>query len=241
MERLSAEYLTLATPAQTERWDTLLSEAGFTEAELRSVRSSDALGQLTASLRRAEARGLDIGTALTKLVSGRSFDGAGDVAATVTAGVDRWTRAAGGRRRNSDDYVAGLIPRARGITDPEMARALAERDQVMEARARVVAIQAIESGQPWAKALGTIPENPARRARWVREVSTVAAYRDRWHITGNETIGSAVDGVSSEQAIQRRLAEGAASRARAVSEGARRGQQRDDHDPQMGVERGVEL
>jgi hypothetical protein len=70
---------------------------------------------------------------------------------------------------------------------------------------------------------------------------TVAAYRDRWHITGNETIGRAVDGVSTEQAVQRRLAEGAALRARVMSDGARREQQRFDHAPQMGMERGVEL
>ena len=82
MERLSAEYLTLAAAAQRERWDTLLSGAGFTEAELQSVRSSDALSQLTASLRRAEARGLDVDAALPQLVSRRSFDDAGDVAAT---------------------------------------------------------------------------------------------------------------------------------------------------------------
>jgi hypothetical protein len=241
MERLSAEYLTLAAAAQAERWHTLLAAAGFTEPELQSVRSSDAFGQLTASLRRAEARHLDVDTALPELISGRAFDGAGDIAEAVTARVDRWTQMAGSRRRSSDDYVAGLIPRARGVTDPDMVRALSERDHAMQTRARVVAIHAIESGQPWAKALGAIPEDPARRARWVREISTVAAYRDRWHITGNETVGSAVDGVSSEQAIQRRLAEGAASRAWAVSEGARRGQQRDDHNPQMGVERGVEL
>jgi hypothetical protein len=74
-----------------------------------------------------------------------------------------------------------------------MARALAERDQAMEARARVVAIQGIESGQPWAKALGVIPDDAAWRARWVREVSTVAAYQDRWHITGEETIGNPSD------------------------------------------------
>ena len=241
MERLSAEYLTLATAAQAERWDTLLAGAGFTEAELQSVRCSEALGQLTGSLRRAEARSLDVEAALPRLVSGRSFEGAGDIAATVTARVDRWARAAGSSRRRTDDYVAGLIPRARGVTDPEMARALAERDHAMEARARVVAIQGIESGQPWAKALGAIPEDPARRARWMREVSTVAAYRDRWHITGKETIGSPDDAVSGEQSSQRRLAEGAATRAQAVSHGARGEQRRDDRDPQIGVVRGVEL
>jgi conjugative relaxase-like TrwC/TraI family protein len=241
MERLSAEYLTLATAAQAERWDTLLAGAGFAEPELESVRSSEALGQLTASLRRAEARRLDVDAALPTLVSGRAFDSAGNIAETVAARLDRWTEAAGSKRRSSDDYVVGLIPRARSITDPDMARALAERDRAMQARAHVVAIDALESGQPWAKALGAIPEDPERRARWVHEILTVAAYRDRWHITGSETIGRAVDGVSTEQAVQRRLAESAALRARAVSDGARRGPQRYDRAPQMGVERGVEL
>ena len=58
-------------PAQAERWDTLLAGAGFTEAELQSVRSSEALGQLTASLRRAEARRLDVDAALPNLVRPR--------------------------------------------------------------------------------------------------------------------------------------------------------------------------
>jgi hypothetical protein len=159
----------------------------------------------------------------------------------VAARVDRWAEAAGSKRRSTDDYVVGLIPRARGITDPDMARALTERDRAMRERARAVANDALESGQPWAKALGAIPEDPERRARWVHEIVTVAAYRDRWHITGNDTIGRAVDGVSTEQAAQRRLAEGAALRARVVSDGARRGPQRYDHAPQMGMERGVEL
>jgi conjugative relaxase-like TrwC/TraI family protein len=241
MERLAAEYLTLATAAQAERWDILLAGAGFTEAELESVRSSEALGQLTGSLRRAEARRLDVDAALPKLVSGRAFDSAGDVAETVAARVDRWVEAAASKRRSTYDYVVGLIPRARGITDPDMARALTERDRAMQARARAVTNDALESGQPWAKALGVIPEEPERRARWVHEILTVAAYRDRWHITGNETVGRTVDGVSTEQAVQRRLAEGAALRARAVSDGARRGPQRYDHAPQMAVERGVEL
>ena len=60
MERLSAEYLTLATLAQAERWDALLVRSGLTDAELESVRASEAHGPLLASLREAEARGLDV-------------------------------------------------------------------------------------------------------------------------------------------------------------------------------------
>ena len=64
MERLSAEYLTLATLAQAERWDALLAGSGLTEAQLEAVRASEAHGPLMASFRDAEARGLDVEAAV---------------------------------------------------------------------------------------------------------------------------------------------------------------------------------
>jgi conjugative relaxase-like TrwC/TraI family protein len=72
MERLSAEYLTLATEAQSERWDALLVRSGLSGGDLEQVRSSDARGPLFAGLRDAEARGLDIEAAIPKLVAGKS-------------------------------------------------------------------------------------------------------------------------------------------------------------------------
>ena len=141
MERLSAEYLTLATLAQAERWDALLARSGLTEAELEAVRASEAHGPLLASFRDAEARGLDVEAAFPRLVAGRSLADAADVAAVLHSRVDRWTQAAGGRRRTAGNLIAGLIPRVQGVNDPEMARALAERDQAMEGRARALAEQ----------------------------------------------------------------------------------------------------
>jgi hypothetical protein len=40
MERLSAEYLTLATEAQSERWDALLARSGLSDADLATVAAS---------------------------------------------------------------------------------------------------------------------------------------------------------------------------------------------------------
>ena len=165
MERLSAEYLTLATMAQEGRWDTLVARSGLTDAELGAVRSSEARGPLFAVFREAEARGLDIEATFPRLVAGRSLSDAADVAAVLHGRVERWTQAAGGRRRITDDLIAGLIPRAQGVSDPEMARALADRDQAMEGRARTLAEQAIESRHPWVQSLGPAPSDPGRRAR----------------------------------------------------------------------------
>ena len=241
MERLSAEYLTLATLAQAERWDALLVRSGLSEAELESVRASEAHGPLLASLREAEARGLDVGAAVPQLVARRSLADAADVAAVLHGRVDRWAQVAGGRRRMAGNLIVGLIPRAEGVTDPEMAEALAERDTAMQVRALTVAAQAIEAGVGWVQRLGSLPSDPSRRARWVREVSTVAAYRDRWHITEQRSIGSKSDVGSTEQMSQRRRALAAAERAAAISHDAHREQASPAWEPQIEVVRGVEL
>ena len=241
MERLSAEYLTLATAAQAERWDALLARSGLTDAELEMVRSSAAHGPLMAAFRDAEARGLDIEATFPRLVAGRTLEDAEDIAGVLHGRVDRWTQAAGGRRQTHANLIAGLVPRAQGVTDPDMARALAERDRAMEDRARVVAEQAVEARHGWASRLGVLPSDPIRRERWMREVATVAAYRDRWHITGRRAIGAGGDVRSIEQKGQRQRAQAAAERAVAIS--------RAETDPQQSgpgpevevkVQRGVE-
>ena len=157
MERLSAEYLTLATMAQSERWDSLLARSGLSDGDLAAVRASAAHGPLLAAFREAEARGLDVEDAFPRLVAGRSLADAADVAAVLHGRVERWTQAAGGRNRRADNLIAGLIPRAQGVSDPEMAQALAERDQAMEERARTLAEQAVETGDSWVQRLGAPP------------------------------------------------------------------------------------
>jgi len=240
MERLSAEYLTLATLAQAGRWEAVLAGSGLTEAQLETVRASVAHGPLLASFRDAEARGLDVEATFPRLVAGRSLADAADVAAVLHNRVDRWTEAAGGRRRTAGNLIAGLIPRVRGVGDPEMAQALTERDHAMEGRARALAEEAIISGHSWVQRLGSPPSEPSRRERWMREISTVAAYRDRWHVAGEHIIGSQA-GLSNEQTGHSQRARAATARAVAIS--------RDDHgeqasptwEPQIQAGRGVEL
>ena len=112
-----------------------------------------------------------------------------------------------------------------------MARALAERDEAMERRARTLAEQAVEDGHSWVQRLGNPPADPVRRERWMRALSTVAAYRDRWHISGERVLGATADMTSIEQRDQRRKALAAAKRAQTLA-------------PQIGlqqVESGVDL
>jgi hypothetical protein len=241
MERLSAEYLTLATEAQAERWDALLARSGLSDDDLAAVAASAARGPLFAGLRDAEARGLDVEEALPKLVAGRSLADAVDVASVLHGRVDRWTHAAGGRRRPTGHLIAGLIPRVQGVSDPDMARALSERDDAMEQRARSLAEEAIAAGHAWLRPFGSPPSGPANRERWLREVSTVAAYRDRWHIEGHGTLGPAPDREHHEQTAQRAKALAAGKWARAINAPAVDQPNNQALEPQVDISRGIEL
>jgi hypothetical protein len=241
MERLCAEYQTLATEAQGERWDALLARSGLSDADLASVADSPARGPLFAGLREAEGRGLDVDDALPRLVTGRSLADAADVASVLHGRVDRWTQAASGRRRQTGHLIAGLIPRVQGVSDPDMARALSERDDAMEQRARSLAQEAIAAGHAWLRPLGSRPSAPAQRERWLREVSTVAAYRDRWHIEGKGPLGPAPDRENHEQTAQRAKALSAGNWARAISTPAVDQPNGQAWEPQVEISRGIEL
>ena len=136
---LAPEYNTIAQEAQHQRWDEVFAGCGLDERALKAVRGSPAFGPLLASMREAEAQGLNLDAVLPRLVHARKFDDATDPAAVLHGRVQRWTAAAASKRRGPADLVAGLLPRAKGVADPDMGRALAERDQAMCQRAREMA------------------------------------------------------------------------------------------------------
>ena len=78
-------------------------------------------------------------------------------------------------------------------------------------------------------------------ARWLREVSTIAAYRERWHITEQRSIGGKTDVGSTEQMGQRQRALAAAERAVAISHDAYGQQASPAWEPQIEVGWGIEL
>ena len=188
MVQLHAEYTTLAKASQAERWDSLLERSGLSARELAEVRDSNAYGPLVATLRDAESRGLDVETTLPHLVAARSLADAQDVASVLHGRVDRWVEAAGSKRMPAADLIVGLVPRAKGVADEDMARALRERDEAMERRATTLAELAVERNVAWVRCLGAPPADPATRAAWIREVRVVAAYRDRWGTGGKAVV-----------------------------------------------------
>ena len=146
---LAAEYQTLAQAAQAERFDRLLEHSGLSGDELQSVRTSEARGALVAGLRDAESQGLDVEDGLRRVVGAGGLDTAEDVAAVLHGRVDRWVEGTGAKRPTGANFIAGLIPRASGVTDPDLARALDDRATAMERRARQLAERALHHAETW--------------------------------------------------------------------------------------------
>jgi len=206
--RTWAEYDTIAGVAWRARYDDLVTSAcsAVASEQVEGLRDSAAYGPLLAALREAEALGLDVEQGLPRLVNGRTLSSADDVFAVLHGRVDRWIQASGPPRRAPADRIVGLFPRLGGVTDLDMARALDDRQTLLEQRAREAATTAVENRQPWAAQLGSPPSDPVRRELWLRRLDTVAAYRERWGITDRTILGTR-EPTSLEQEAQRRLAQ----------------------------------
>jgi hypothetical protein len=187
---LHAEYQTLAATAQADRWDALISQSGLTPIAQKLVNLSPARGALHAALREAESSGLDVDTVFPLLARG-GLDDANDPAAVLHRRVQQWIAAAQSRANEGTHLIAGLVPRATGVRDPDISRGLAEREHALEQRARYLAEEAVSSRREWVRRLGQPPTDPTTQRAWLSAIGTIAAYRERWSIaSGPRPLGS---------------------------------------------------
>ena len=209
---LAAEYSSIARHAQQQRFDALLGRCGLAPAHLASGQPSEAYGPLLAACGTPKPRGLDIESALPRLAAARSLAGVDDPIAVLHARAERWAAAATSRRQANAGLIAGLIPRALGVDDQDLARALQERDRAMERRARELAEQALAEGRAWVQGFGPAPIEAGRREAWLRAVSTVAAFRDRWELgadprpLGPESAVTTLEGLAHRRSAQAAVA-----------------------------------
>ena len=209
--QLAAEYETIAAAAQRDRWVELLDRSGLTREQVDDVVQSDSFGPLTAELRRAEANHYDLDLVLPSVVGRRGFGDAVDIGAVLMSRISHETgRVRRGKRSAEPNLIAGLVPAADGPMARDMADALRERAHLIEDRAIALAESAVDTDARWLKRLGPAPDDEAERQRWLREVATVAAYRDRYGISARSALGEEPateaqrrDAGRAEQAIRR--------------------------------------
>ena len=201
--QLVAEYETIAAAAQRDRWATLIRASGLTAEQADTAIESEAFGALTAELRRAEANHHDLDTLFPRLVAARGFTDADDIASVLHYRLARATaRPAGsGRTRKAPRLIVGLIPSADGPMTDDMRQALDERRELIETRANALLDRARIEGEEWIAALGAEPKRARAAQTWRRAARTVAAYRDRYGITGPTPLGA--EGESDAQKIAR--------------------------------------
>ncbi|SER97836.1 conjugative relaxase domain-containing protein, TrwC/TraI family [Propionibacterium cyclohexanicum] len=216
--QLAAAHETIAAAAQHDRWAALIRASGLTDDEAEDAIASEAFGALTAELRRAEANHHSIEALLPRLVRARGFTDADDIAAVLHYRVATTTaRPAGsGRARKTPRLIAGLIPEATGTMSTETRQALTERRDLIEARADAQLAGALQDGEMWTVALGPEPKDAKAAALWRRHARTVAAYRDRYSITGPTPLGAPAE--SAAQKIDAARAQAALDRAQRLTD-----------------------
>lgn len=198
--QLAAEYETIASAAQHDRWASLIRASGLTDEQADAAFSSEAFGALTAELRRAEANHHDVDALFPRLVAARGFEDADDIAKVMHYRVARaTTRPAGsGRTRKTPALIAGLIPHATGPMSTEMRDTLAERRELIEHRADAILDTAIDQNERWTEHLGEPPTDERAQLRWQHSARTIAAYRARYGVDHDTPLG-----VQPESAAQK--------------------------------------
>ncbi|AMS04506.1 hypothetical protein DUY81_09350 [Acidipropionibacterium acidipropionici] len=100
-----------------------------------------------------------------------------------------------------------------------MRQVLTERRDLSEARADAILDQALTEHQSWTTALGTPPSDERAAAAWRRLGCIIAAYRDRYNITGPVPLGAPAE--STAQKIDAARARTALDQARRITDAKR--------------------
>jgi conjugative relaxase-like TrwC/TraI family protein len=207
--QLGAEYETIGAVAQRDRWVQTIRNSGLTDTQVEQVLASESFGPLTAELRRAESNHHDVDRLLPALLKRRSLDDAEDIGAVLISRLQKAAQPKHGKHLPSPKLVVGLTPVADGPMSEPMAKVLGQLTDLMEGRAMTLAEDAVECKVPWLKRLGAVPTTEVARRRWLYEVRTVAAYRDRYDVDGRRVLGEPrnvaqkLDAARAEQAIRR--------------------------------------
>lgn len=201
IDRLAAEVETIAADAQRDRFVELLRRSGLTPEQHEAVVHSSAFGPLTASLRRAEAYHHDLEMLVPRVIGQHGLEDADDIAAVLRYRLEQAAASPPRGCRLRPRLIAGLIPEPLGEMSHEDRDAIDERKELIESRVLALVEHAIASGEPWVRGLGEPPTDPREHERWLRSVSTVAAYRDRYQLASDLPVGGGA--ISDAQRVDR--------------------------------------
>jgi conjugative relaxase-like TrwC/TraI family protein len=176
---LLAEYTTIAQLVDTTDWTAIVHDALVDTGYADDVVAAGGFDALVSTMRRAQARGVDLAVTLPDLVTVRELDTSTDVATVLDYRLTRWLDTSPSVA--TEDLIVGLFPAGGGDFSPDVVAALEERRRGLEARCELVIERAFEAGEAWVRELGAVPGGEGAVA-WRDVALTVAAYRERWAI-----------------------------------------------------------
>ncbi|QAY64841.1 conjugal transfer protein [Xylanimonas allomyrinae] len=216
--QLADEYEVIAVDAVRTRWadltrSALVAEGRLTPSEADAVVRGGSFGAVIGELRHAEACGSSVDAVLTRAASGQTLLDADDVGAVLATRIALAARK--GRHAGDACLIAGLVPDLRADVAPDVRAALDARRDLITARATALAQGAVQGRAPWVQRVGELPQGVIDRERWLHRLAAIAAYRDRYGITGRDPLGP--EGVDAAQRRDADRARAALRDARALS------------------------
>lgn len=155
---------------------------------------------------------------MPRVVARHGLDDADDIAAVLRYRVDKLTASPPGRCRLRPRLIAGLIPEPLGAMSAEDRRAIDERKELIESRARTLAANAVASREAWPVALAACRPCAMREPVGSTLRRPVATYRDRYKVTSDLPVGG---GASSEAQVADRRSARAALRSNSAGQALR--------------------
>lgn len=183
IRQLTLEYETLAAHVARERYGAILeSELGpAIHADLSDDGGYDALISL---MRTADSRGVAVGGLVRMTYNERSLHSAVDAASVLHHRLTNCLAVAADAASNGERRIVGIVD-AIESPDPDIQRALDDREAAILCRAELVLDSAHERGEAWAAGLSASGRSTEKESALI-----VAAYRDRWQIAGTNPLGA---------------------------------------------------
>lgn len=172
------------------RYRTAITTSGLDPTDQAALQASPAYGPLIAALRRGENAGLDVPNTLRRAVNQSALANADDVAAVLHSRVERLITRVTHRTGHHPTMIAGLVTPAIHVSDPTLTAPLRELESQIIQRANWLADKATRHHPAWYRDL--LRQIADRREHDKTTcIQQVAAYRERFNITGHSALGDA--------------------------------------------------
>ncbi|WP_199515725.1 MobF family relaxase [Nucisporomicrobium flavum] len=182
-------YDDLTARASIDRYTAVVrGVAGRTVAD--NLAADPAMPALAARLHALSAAGYDPEHVLSAVASERELHSARDTAAVLAWRIDQ------AYRDLQPDPAVALSPAQAGTytqrtpaVDGDIGDALRQIAAICDTRIGALAQQAAAEQPGWTTALGPLPADDPGRRQWAGRAAVIAAYRDRYALTGDDPIG----------------------------------------------------